>query len=378
MEVIKILWNRSKSIAIIFASSGLLITIIGLIFSLETIEEARQIITLVLLRAWLPILFLRNFYELVYIYLFALGYLCVFFSFSTVLHGLKMKISNNWRYISFILSNVYGFLLFFLSLTVYIPSQPTFFDYLPIIMSIIFIATGPLILILGLKEEWDEAWKAMSINASQIIGILVIVLGFIMFENSFSKWVIFTTSTTPDTQIALFLIISGILVNLSITFIIAIDYGIKLKDKRLSLLALSIFCSDFFLIMGIASFVLEYIAISAFDLTHSSLGAMYLILSVFFSGASILFMTLLRAEVFQVAYHIKRLKEDDPIHKLSEITRYEIEALNNIDIFTILDLSNEDDLEEISKITKIQLDRIKLLKEIADESLLKKKMPENF
>ncbi|MHA1378901.1 MAG: hypothetical protein ACTSRG_11015 [Candidatus Helarchaeota archaeon] len=329
-------------------------------------------ILLVFLKFGLPISLFGNFYQHIDFYLLALGYLLMAFSFQIVIFNLKMNIPDYWRYISLILSQVYGFILFFLNLAVF--DRPTSYQYtiiydLPFIVSIILIITGFSTIILGIKEEWDENWKITSISASQIIGIVVIILGFIIFENSSPKMALFSSPSTPDNLIAIILIISGILVNVSITGIITITYGVRIKEKSLNFLFIAIIGSALFLLIGMTSFVLEFVHINSFYILFSSPASMYLITSLIFSCIFLVFLIFLNEDILQVTHQIKSLREDDPIIKLSEITQDELEFLNKVDIYTILDLANEDDLEGIVKITKISLDRLKLLREIARKSL---------
>jgi len=305
-----------------------------------------------------------------------IGYLLLFFSYSIIIFKLKMKIPDNWRYVAFVLSQIFGFILFFLYIAVYTPLKTyesnIFYD-LPIIIGIGLIVSGPLMIILGIKESWDDLWKITSISASEIIGVVILILGFIVYENSNSKWALFSSPSTPEIYIGIFLIISGISVSMAISGAIAMNFGLKIRNRNFNLLLISIFCSSLFYIIGATSLVLEYVSINTFNLFYSSVAIYYILISMIFSISYIIFLVLLDEEIFQLEYQIKSLDKNAPIKELSEITKNEVISLNEVDILNVSDLANEEDMEGISKITKIKLSRLNTLKNIANRSIKKKR-----
>ena len=84
-------------------------------------------------------------------------------------------------------------------------------------------------------------------------------------------------------------------------------------------------------------------------------------------------MIILPKEIFEIKFDVDPLNKEDPISKLSNITDDEINALNSVDIYTISDLANEEDLKGLSKITKLEIKRIDFLNKSAHKSLKKKK-----
>ncbi|MFX0135058.1 MAG: hypothetical protein ACFFDN_15560 [Candidatus Hodarchaeota archaeon] len=326
-----------------------------------------------------PLPFLGSLFDFLDIYLLIIGYLLLFLSISTIIFGLRIKIADNWRYSSFILGQIFGFTLFFLYITsLYTPINyrgPNFIlvilDIFPV--SVILIITGSLSLIWGMKEEWDRLWKVMSINLSIIIDTILLLLGFVIYETSYSGTNPLSGPSTPDIYIGQLLIISGILVNLGIMGILAINLGIKLKNLNIILLFTSIIGAHLFLLFGSATFILDFVIINAFNLLYFPKSATYIIIGLIFAGIYSFFLVFLNKEIFEIRYIIKPLNNDDPLKKLSEISKDELEALEVIDIFTIGDLASEEDQEGIFKITKIKLDRIKLLIDLANKSLSKKK-----
>lgn len=353
---------------------GLILIILGLEYSIETINNLKVLILLLLNRLGFPLSFFGNYYEFPDLYLLIIGYLLLFFSFSTILYDLKIKIPNFWRHFSFLLSEVYGFILFFLYLTIYTPqnsSESIFILDIPFI-SITLILTGSLILIWGLKEKWDRIWKFMSINISEIIGIVIILLGLVIYENSNTKWIIFSTPSSTNINIAIFLIISGLFINIGVLILLAINYIFKIRNINFLFLFTSIISSNLFFLIGLVNFVLEFVSINTFNLIYSSIASIYIIISLIFSSVFIFSLIIIKKDIFQIALQIKSLNKEDPIQKMSELTPSELQSLNNIDIFTVSDLANEEDLEGISKITKINFDRVKFIVDLAKNSLSKK------
>ncbi|MFX1450848.1 MAG: hypothetical protein ACFFCM_08400 [Promethearchaeota archaeon] len=293
-----------------------------------------------------------------------------------------MKIDYSWRYASFILGQIFGFALFFLSLTIYQPQDYNGANVILLILdifpvSVILIILGSVSLLWGLKEEWDELWKVMSINSSIIINTILLLLGYVIFEKSYSGSALFSGPFTPDIYIGTILIYTAILGNIGISGILTLSYGFKIRRKTLILLFSSITIAYVFLLLGSSTFILDFISINKFNLLHISHAPLYLIIGLVFSGIYSFFLILLGEDIFQITHVIKPLREDEPLKKLSEILKVEIEALKNMDIFTIGDLAHEEDQEVLSKITKIKLDRINLLIKLAKESISKKKKPLN-
>ncbi|NVM05041.1 MAG: hypothetical protein HWN67_22150 [Candidatus Helarchaeota archaeon] len=326
-----------------------------------------------------PLPFLGSLFDFLDIYLLIIGYLLLFLSISTIIFGLRIKIADNWRYSSFILGQIFGFTLFFLYITnLFAPIKyrgPNFIlvilDIFPV--SVILIITGSLSLIWGMKEEWDRLWKVMSINLSIIIDTILLLLGFVIYETSYSGTNPFSGPSTPDIYVGQLLIISGILVNLGIMGILAINLGLKLKNLNIILLFTSIIGAHLFLLLGSATFILDFVLINALNLLYFPKSATYIIIGLIFAGIYSFFLVFMKNEIFEIRYIIKPLNNDDPLKKLIEISKDELEALKNIDIFTVGDLASEKDQEGISKIAKIRLDRIILLIDLARKSLSKKK-----
>ncbi len=347
--------------------------------SFKTLDELKIIILLFWQIFQFPLPFLGSLFDFVDIYFLILGYLSLFFSILTIIYGLKIKISNNWRYSSFILGQIFGFTLFFLYISkIYVPEKYSgpnlillILDIFPV--SIILIIIGSLSLIWGMKEEWDRLWKIMSINLSIIISTITLLFGFIIYESSYSRTALFGGPSTPDIFLGIFFIVSGILVNLGIILILTINLGFKLRNPNIILLFASIMGVLLFSIFGTVTFVLDFVLINAINLLYTPESPTYIIISLIFSGMYSFFLIFINEKVFEIQYIIKPLNNDDPLKKLNEISKDELEILEDIDIFTVGDLASEEDQEEISKITKIGLDRIILLIDLAKKSLLKKK-----